>query len=743
MGTMREPPSSRRCRQCGGAFVDPVIEPHSSRDTEDSEVIISSDTSEVTDSEMVFSGNVTVRQGNRLISADQVIADRQRETATAAGGVLFREPGLALEGEEINYESQSDIARITDARFVLHERQLSGRAKSLTRQSNGRLHIDDGSLTYCAPDDPTWMLRANSLSVDPQSGDGQAWGAKLDISGIPILYLPWIRFPVDSRRKTGFLFPEIGSDTRGGIDVTTPIYFNLAPNYDALYSPRYIEERGFLHQAQGRLLSADYGYWELNGGYISNDSKYKDESGDGSRWIVDTKHQGRFGDHISTQIKFSKTSDSEYLRDLNNNNLSAQRQTSLQQLGRVDWVGSDWRARLDVEQFQSLAQDIRDDYKKLPQITTEWIGNSHFWGLQPTFMAQLSHFDSDSEKVTGERLYSEIGLTHPVYWESGFLRSAIKYRSIAYELNDFVTPIDKSPDSGSLMGSLDSGLIFERQVALGGLSFTQTLEPRAYYLFSEYDDPAGQPDFDSAELTFSYSQLYRDTRFSGHDRIDDANQLSLGVTTRFYDNQTGDEVFSASLGQIVYFRDRKVRLKPFDSALAENTSPIAAEVAWSPNSVWRLRGSFLYDTNENTFDAAYAQGSYSLPNGAIFNLGYTLREPPPSLLDRPVTEQANASVFYPINEYWSVFGAFEYSLESSTSVEDMFGVEYDDCCWRMRFLYMRYVDTLVGDFPDLTDPNLPRENAFQLQIMLKGMGGFGGRVDNLLSDMIRGFAPRP
>ena len=271
---------------------------------------------------------------------------------------------------------------------------------------------------------------------------------------------------------------------------------------------------------------------------------------------------------------------------------------------------------------------------------------------------------------------------------------------------------------------------------------TQTLEPRAYFLYSQFEDQTRHPDFDSAELTFTYNQLYRDTRFSGNDRIDDANQLSLGVTTRFIENETGETKLEASLGQIFYFRDREVRLNRFDPDLDETVSAIAAEATWYPSSQWRLRSSLLYDPNENTFDAAYAQANYQPGNGAIFNLGYTLREPPPSLIDRPVTEQATVSAYYPVNDTWSFFGAYEYSLEASEVVESMVGFEYDDCCWRVRLLYMRYIDTLVGDIPDFTDPNLPRENSFQLQVMLKGMGGFGGRVDELLSDMIRGFKPR-
>ena len=440
-------------------------------------------------------------------------------------------------------------------------------------------------MTYCAPDDPSWVLHARSLEIEPERGQGQAWGAKLRVSGIPVLYLPWVQFPVDSRRKSGLLFPDIGSDSRGGVDITQPIYFNLAPNYDALYRPRYIEERGLLHQAQGRWLSESVGYWELNGSWIGDDERYQNANPtvDADRWLFNTQHKGQFGDAWRTKIAYTRVSDPEYIRDIENNRLSAQRQTALQQLGRVDWLGANWQVRVDVEQFQSLADDIRNDYQKLPQITASWRGTKNWMGVEPILVTQLSSFDSDSKRVTGERLYLEAGLTMPNRWTYGFLTPTVKYRSVSYELDSFELLTDDSPEVGSLMASLDGGLMFERQTTLGGRLMTQTLEPRAYFLYSEHKDQTGQPDFDSAELTFSYDQLYRDTRFSGNDRIDDANQLSVGVTTRFIDNDTGNETLSASIGQIFYFRDREVRLNQFDPDLTEATSSVAAELTWSPS----------------------------------------------------------------------------------------------------------------------------------------------------------------
>lgn len=733
----------KRCRQCDGQFIDPLANIDTSIPPTDSDLEVNADNSEVTETELTFVGNVRVQQGYRRVSANQVTIDRAGERAVASGDVTFREPGVVITGDSVIYDSISEVAQVNAAQYLLHNRQLSGTAATLSRDANGEIEVTDGAMTYCAPHDPTWILEADKLDIDPNSGDGQAWGATLRVADVPIFYLPWIRFPVDSRRKSGLLFPDIGSDSRGGVDITQPIYFNLAPHYDALYQPRYIQERGLLHQAKGRWLDETTGYWELTGGWISNDEKYEGETQtDGQRWLLAAQHAGQHGDAWRTTVKYTRVSDAEYVRDLENHRLSAQRQTALQQLGRVEWLGESWQVRLDVEQFQSLAQDIRNDYKKLPQMTARWRGQASWLGVEPLFLAQLSHFDTDAARVTGQRLYTEAGLTLPKRWQAGFLTSTLKYRSVSYELDDFPLLDDTSPSAGSIMASVDGGLIFDRQTQLGGMGMTQTLEPRAYFLYSQFEDQTGHPDFDSAELTFTYNQLYRDTRFSGNDRIDDANQLSLGVTTRFIENETGETKLEASLGQIFYFRDREVRLNRFDPDLDETVSAIAAEATWYPSSQWRLRSSLLYDPNENTFDAAYAQANYQPGNGAIFNLGYTLREPPPSLIDRPVTEQATVSAYYPVNDTWSLFGAYEYSLEASEVVESMVGFEYDDCCWRVRLLYMRYIDTLVGDIPDFTDPNLPRENSFQLQVMLKGMGGFGGRVDELLSDMIRGFKPQ-
>ena len=732
-----------RCRQCDGAFIDPLVgqiptEPGST------DVQVSADISDSDNNRMNFSGDVSVVQGNRLLRADEVQFDRTQQITTAEGNIGYREPGVALLGDSFQYDSSSKEAKVTDARFVLHAAHMSGTAVTLERQSTGHIAIDEGAMTFCAPEDPTWFLKGDDITIDPAEGMAEVKHATLEVGGIPVFYLPWITFPINDQRKTGLLFPSIGSDTRGGLDYTQPIYFNLAPNYDATYAPRFIGERGLLHQGQGRWLNPFIGMWEVNGQFIGTDDKYRDEINpeDDARWLVGVQQRGQFGPSWRTTIDYSKVSDPDYVRDLDNSTLSSQRQTALMQLGQLDYLGSDWLVSIQAQQFQSLADDIRNNYKKLPQVTAQYRGSAGWRGFQPVGLLQYSNFDSDAVRVTGERVYAEAGVTYPMSWTWGFLRPTVKYRALQYKLDEIRNLPEAEPDAGSGGFSLDGGLIFERSASLAGASMTQTLEPRLFYLYSQHEEQTGQPDFDTAELTFSYNQLFRDTRFSGHDRLDDANQLAIGVTTRFFADSDGRERLNASIGQLFYFRDREVRLGRRDPALTESTSATAVEFNWLPNEVWTFRSSILYDTNENRFDAASIQLNHRPGDGRVFNIGYTLREPPPSLLNRPVTEQANVSAYYPINDNWRIFGALEYSLEANEAVEDMLGLEYDGCCWQARLLYMRYIDTAGGFAPDFSDPNLERENAVQFQFSLKGMGGFGRRVENLLTDMIRGFNDR-
>ena len=727
-----------RCLKCGGKYTDPLATIDRSTPPNESDLEVSAGDSDITDETLYFSGAVTVTQGYRTLKAEEVTIDRADQTLTATGPIEVREPGIVMYGDAISYNSIDEEAQLSEAKFVLYEQQLYGIAQEITRDANGTLTVEDGELTFCTPTNPSWLVSAENLEIDAITNTGEAWGARIDIKGVPIAYLPWIQFPLSDQRKTGLLFPDISSDTRGGLDVTAPIYFNLAPNYDATYSPRHIADRGFVHQVNARYLGESAGYWDVTGAYL-NDDKLSDQPDKDARWLLNVKQSSTPSHRLRTLIDFSKISDNDYLKDLENNTLSAQRQTALLQQARVDWLADNWLLGVEAQQFQGIAEDLTDNYQRLPQVSAVWRGDKTLGPLVPVINVQAANFDTDFEKVHGQRLFHEMGLSLPISRSYGFLNSQLTHRGIQYRLKDPGISDARDERVESWVASIDGGLTFERSADFFGQSFTQTLEPRAHYLYASYDDHAGIPDFDSAELTFSYRQLFRDTRFSGHDRLADANQLALGLTSRLIDPKSGLERVSVSVGQIFNFRDQRVRLKDGDSALTEDGSALAFALDMTASERWSIHSNLLFDAYDKELDAANVRLSYSPGENSVFNVGYTLREPPESLATRPVTEQFNTSAYIPLDENWRVFGALRYSLEIDSSVEDMIGVEYDGCCWRARFLYVSYLDALRDTNVFIPEPELRRDRAFQFQFVLKGLGSFGRRVDNLMQDMIRGF----
>jgi LPS-assembly protein len=727
-----------RCLKCRGRYEDPLADADRSTPPNQSDLEVSAGDSDITDDTLYFSDDVTVSQGYRTLKAQEVIIDRVEQTVSAEGPIEVREPGIVMYGDRITYDSLSERASLSDAEFVMYEEQLYGIAERVTRDANGSLEIEDGQLTFCAPTDPSWLVTAETLRVDPTTNTGEAWGARIDIKGVPVAYLPWVQFPLNDRRKTGLLFPDISSDTRGGLDITAPIYLNLAPNYDATYSPRLIQDRGLVHQLNTRFLGKRTGFWDVSGTYLRDDDLDASDS-DNNRWLVNVQQSSDPSARLRTSIDFTKVSDNEYLRDLENNTLSAQRQTALLQRARVDWLADSWLFGLEAQQFQSIAEDLTDNYRRLPQISAVWRGDAKIGPLEPLLKLQAANFDTELEKVKGQRVYQEVGVTLPLTRDYGFLNSSLMYRSIQYRLKAPDNNQTRSESVSSWLGRIEGGLEFERSTELFGLPFTQTLEPRFQYLYAGYDDHAGIPDFDSAELTFSYRQLFRNTRFSGYDRLADANQLSVGLTSRLIDTATGKERVSASFGQVINFRDQRVRLKESDAALTDEGSALAFALNVRTSERWSIHSNLLFDSYEEKLDAANIRVGFRPSKDAIINLGYTLREPPASFAARPVTEQINTSAYMPINDNWSAFGAVRYSLEIGSSVEDMIGVEYDGCCWRVRLIYMSYLDALRDVDVFIPEPELTRDRAFQFQFVLKGLGGFGNRVDNLMQDMIRGF----
>jgi len=730
-------PDELRVIRCGGSYVDPLAGVDTSVDPSQSDIVASATQTELQGDTVRLSGDVEVQQGYRHLRADEAEFDRDTQWGSLHGNVELREPGLLIRGATGTINTDTGEAHLTASQFVFHDLHIHGGSDLINRRSDDVIELDDAYYSYCPPMSNQWMLRAKNIELNFDTGTGTAHDVKIEMGGVPFLYTPYMQFPLDDKRKSGFLWPEIGTDSSGGADVAMPYYFNLAPNYDATLTPRYIANRGLLTELETRYTAANTGYWQLGGAWISGDDEYQDEypDEDGDRWLTAVDQQGLFAQRWRTNIDYTNVSDDFYFGDLGTTSLEITQSTHLAQRGQVNYLGDDWLAELRVEEFKTIARDITTDaYRKLPQLSLQRTAIAQDFSPNLLLSSDYTYFDHNTE-LTGHRLYNSVGASYPMNWIWGYLKPVAKYRQINYDLDDpvfFDNSLDDTPDVGAPLFNLDGGLYFERDTQWG----LQTLEPRLYYLWADFEDQNGLPDFDTSQLTFAYSQLFRETRFSGKDRLDDANQLSVGITSRIIDTDSGREKMSASIGQIYYFDDREVNVGNSDSSDFEGSSAIALEFNLSPGEALEMRSSWLWNTDENELDQTYVQMGYRGDHQLIYNLGYSYRRYHGDDPDQSDISQVDFSTYLPVNEEWSLFLRSLYDLEESERINDMAGIEYNNCCWRVRLVYQRYLDQRRGvDINSLVE----YEHATYLEFQLKGLGGVGTRVSSMLEEFIRGY----
>lgn len=746
---------------CQGAYVEP--EPNwegAESDPAHAPVIADADSSSMADNTVTLTGNVSISQGNRRIRSNSAKLNRQNGELLVEGDVEVRQPSLLVRAQQSAINIDTGLGQFSNAHFLQHDSGVRGSAETLQRISPTITELNKGSFTQCTPDDETWMFRASEIHLDSDKGWGTAKHARLNIKDVPVFYTPYITFPIDDRRKSGFLFPSMGSSSGGGFEFSSPYYLNLAPNYDATIAPRYITNRGTMAELELRQLS-QYGLWQLSGAHLGNDDVLIDPDigvistdrpttqfpdavlGQEDRWIAAVKQKGALGP-IRTAIDYTEVSDIDYFDDFSNTGLEVKRTTHLSQKGELSYRSRGWASSLTVQDYQTLDEQLNQQYQLMPQLTVTRGNRGAYFSPEWLLSAEFTDFkhkqsiDEGGAFETGQRTFAEAGLSYPMRWAAGFVVPTTKIRTINYDLEEFKANSDSSPAVTAPMATLDMGLIFDRSTQFGNNRYTQTLEPRLFYFYSDYEDQTGNPDFDTSELTFGYSQLYRDTRFSGHDRLDDANQLSIGATTRFIDEDSGREVITASLGQIFYFDDRKVQLAGQPEELSN--SYIASEVQYQPRDRLWISNTLLWDSRKDALREGGISLSYQQNTNTLYNLGYRFRRDGASSLtgSRRNLEQADASLVYPLNPSWSLYSRYQYDVDENRALEQTAGLQYEDCCWMVRFLYQEgfdneYVDELNGAIV------VEQDYLFVLEFQLKGLGNIGNKAITILERSILGY----
>lgn len=763
---------------CCGAYIEPARRgPEASLLPEDAPLRASADTTEAEGSVAMLTGDVQIAKGKRQVRSDRARIDRESHLVVLEDNIRFREPGVLLLGDRAQLNTQTQEVQLDHTTFVLHESRARGSAERFQRDDQGVIYIDNATYTTCEPASDTWRLRAARIRIDADGRFATAHHARVEVQDVPVLYTPWIRFPIDDSRATGLLFPRVAFGDENGLDYAQPIYLNLAPNYDATLTPRYVQERGSMLEAEFRHLSA-LENTVLSGAWLGDDDGGNDSDEDANpdsgkrrfegedRWLVGASHLGGLGRAWSTQVDYTKVSDLDYFQDLGASTLEANSQAHLLQRFAAGYRLPHWQLNVARVEYQTIAEDLERQYQQLPRIDLD--GDYRFDSLD--LLLSLDHqytvFDHDDDRrITGNRLRTDYGLTWDRRWAWGYLRPGAKLKHIGYDLDDPVLPGgDESPSVTVPVADLDAGLYLERDTRRLFKGYTQTLEPRLYYLNAQFEDQTDLPDFDTSDLTFSYQQLFRDDRFSGGDRIGDADQLTLGLTSRLLDPR-GVELVRGSIGRIQFFDDRYVSLEPTftksfleslssPQALADATkretarrllrdeSPFAAEFAARLSNYWRLQSDLLYSEQDDKVDKGAVSLRYQRDR-RLFNASYRYTRQSPRLVGAELIdsdiEQTDLSGYLPLSPQWALVGRWNHDFTNSRELEVLAGFEYDSCCWRLSLLARRWLDR--EDDLLIPEEELEYDQGIFLQVQLKGLAGTGAQVENILVDSIYGYEP--
>jgi len=594
-----------------------------------------------------------------------------------------------------------------------------GDAEAIIFEGQSKKRLKNARYTTCEAGVDDWYIKANEIKLDDFTESGTAKHAYITFKGVPLLYTPWMNFSFNNERKSGLLAPTVGSTSRSGFETVVPYYWNIAPNKDATLGLRYLSKRGVQMQGTFRYLDEKY--------HGSNSLEYlhDDDLTGQNRYFVNLSHTHTLANRWSAGYHIEKTSDDEYFSDMSTRIIRTSR-VNLPQTGRIDYTGDVWRFNGLVQKYQTL-DETSYPYERLPQLTLT--ANKEWEYLQADLYSQFTYFDRNKKSpvaATGSRLTINPSISVPLTQPYGFITPKLGVHATAYDLNDndFVVNgqnISNNSATRTLpIFSVDSGLYFERELGVVKNNYIQTLEPRMFYVYIPDKEQDLLPVFDSAASDLNMTTLFSENKFTGSDRVNDANQLSLALTTRMIDSDTGIERFSATVGQRYYFSDQDVTL-PGGTVSSDNSSDIIAGMTARLNNQWNLDAFWQYSTEKDIgMVRSNFLARYNPEPGKLINAGYRYTQ--------DFLEQINVSGQWPLGKGWYSVGRINYSLRDSTLIESLAGLEYDAGCWQGRAVIQR-VETATAD----------ANYGFFVQLELGGLTSVGSDPLSLLRRDIPGY----
>lgn len=656
----------------------------------------------------VIEGAAVLRRAGTTIRADRLEYDQQTDRARATGTVRVNRAGNVYEGPSLDVQLEKFSGHFEAPRYQFLQNDAHGEASRAEFVDENHTVVHKATYTTCkrkpGPDWlPDWILRADKLELDNEDDSGVAHGAVLSFKGVPLLPVPALAFPLSDKRRSGFLPPTIGADSNSGTEVLLPYYWNIAPNRDATITPTIMTARGIDMGAEFRYLEPRY-QGTLRANYMSSDRLRGMD-----RWGYSLTHTGTVdtgiqdvGD-VALSVSLNHVSDNDYWTDFTRSGTLTQRLLPSQV--STTWGRGPWTVTANVQQYQTLqsaTSPITPPYDRMPQVVvrhTQYNDHGVDWFVE----GDMTRFESDPTKTlqpNAQRAYTLAQAARPFVGAAGYFTPKLQLHAAAYH---FDTPlaINGATSQSAVVPtfSLDSSLVFERDTSYFGSAFVQTLEPRAFYVYTPYRNQGMLPNFDTGIKDFNFASIYTENAFVGHDKISDNNLLTLGVTSRLLDTDSGAQVLKLGVAQRFRFEDQQVTYTPTTAPAKAGFSDVLLGASANVNERWTLDSVAQYNaltglSERSTVSARYNPGHYR-----VLNMAYRFA--------RNQSEQMDVSWQWPLNDLWGdkgqdlgygrgqgegryyAVGRMNYSMNESRLVDTVLGVEYDAGCWLGRVVLER------------------------------------------------------
>ncbi|MGH8402002.1 MAG: LPS-assembly protein LptD [Gammaproteobacteria bacterium] len=669
--------------------------------------------------ESLFTGHVRATQGEQRLSAERMRYNSTTGDTHAAGDVHYTSPDMLLQGPLADYNLNTSSGVFDDAQFFLPQRHGRGSAKILKMLDKNHQVLYDMHYTTCPVGKHDWVLNAPDLELDQTTNTGVGHNVTIDFFGVPIFWTPYINFPLNDDRKSGFLAPAFGYSTFTGTDLSTPYYFNLAPNYDATLTPRIITKRGIDMGGEFRYLTLGGSQGLIDASFLPHDKLANRERG-----LLNFSDRTPLATGWNFNSAYNWVSDNQYFQDLGDS-LATIATTSQERHAAVSYgpPDSNWTFMTQAQEWQIVDPTIPPSaypYKRLPQMLLGWQSDPDNGGGQYGFNSELVQFQQD-EREGALRLDLKPSASYTFGNAGYYFTPTAALRVTEYNLDQNV-PAGAGTELSRVtpIVSLDSGLYFQREVGDSG-DYVQTLEPRLFYLYVPYRDQSQIPIFDTLQPQFSFLQLFTDNSFYGADRQADANQLSYALTSRLLDTSDGSQLLEADIGQIRYFRDRDVQL-PGVAPQTNLFSDVVGDVTLNINNAWSTSYGQQWNSTTRRTDLASVGVQYHPAFHQVVNLAYRY--------NRALNlKQTDLSFAWPLTERWSMVGRWNYDVQNKLTLETFAGFEYDSCCWAFQVVHRRYI-TQTGQ----------ANTAIFFQLQLKGLASIGRHLEDFLQNGILGYS---